>query len=121
MSVNNDELLLNIKRQSKRLSKNLSIPLGHAQETLSIVVYDSGSWGSLITSLKSLSFEKNSLMLTALHPKADLFLFKLLENNMDSIISRYRDRFNDQKNNEEIKDLIISIFGIEPSDFKEKI
>ena len=82
MSLNNDELLLNIKRQAKRLSKSLSIPLGHAQEALSIIVYDSPSWGYLRISLRSESFDNEYLLLTSLHPKSDILLFQLLDNNM---------------------------------------
>lgn len=121
MSLNNDELILNIKRQAKRLSKKLSIPLGQAQEGLSIVVYDCEDWGHLLISLKSLSFDKECLLLTALHPKADILLFKLLDNNMNNIIARFNVKFTDQKLNEEIKNIIINLFGIEPSDFKRKI
>ncbi len=120
MSLNNDELILNIKRQAKRLSKILLIPLGQAQEALSIVVYDCGSWGHLLTSLKSKTFDNEYLVLAALHPKADILLFKLLDNNMNNIVSRYKIKFADQKLNKEIKNIIISIFGIEPSDFKSK-
>ncbi len=121
MSLNNDELILNIKRQAKRLSKKLSIPLGRAQESLSITVYDCESWGDLRSSVIAESFDNEYLLLAALHPKADILLFKLLDNNMSIIISRFKIKFNDQKLNKEITDIIISIFGIEPSDFKSKI
>lgn len=121
MSLNNDELLLNIKRQAKRFSKILSIPLGRAQENLSYVVYDCDSWGHLITSLRSKTFDNECLLLSALHPKADIILFKLLDNNMDNIISRFNVKVTDQTLNEEIQNLIISTFGIEASDFKSKI
>ena len=112
---------LNIKRQAKRLSKILSIPLGRAQEALSIIVYDCESWGHLLTSLKSKSFDKESLLLTALHPKSELLLFKLLDNNMNNIIARFNLKFTDQKLNEEIKNIIINLFGIEPTDFEREI
>lgn len=121
MSLNNDELILNIKRQAKRLSKKLSIPLGQAQEGLSIIVYDSVNWGDLRTSLNAESFDNEFLLLAALHPKSDIILFKLLNNNMSIIISRFKMKFSNQKSNKEITDIIISIFGIEPSDFKRKI
>jgi len=120
MSLNNDELILNIKRQAKRLSKKLSIPLGRAQESLSITVYDCESWGDLRSSVIAESFENEFLLLAALHPKSDIILFKLLDNNMSIIISRFKMKFSDQKLNEEIRNIIISIFGIEPSDFKRK-
>jgi hypothetical protein len=121
MSLNNDELILNIKRQAKRFSKYLSIPLGQAQENLSTVVYGCESWGHLRTSLNAESFETEFLLLTALHPKSDIILFKLLDNNMSIIISRFKMKFSDQKLNDEITNIIISTFGIEPSDFKSKI
>jgi len=121
MSLNNDELILNIKRQAKRLSKKLSIPLGQAQEMLAHVVYESVSWGHLRTSLKAESFDNEFLLLAALHPKSDIILFKLLYNCMCIIISRFKMKFSNQKSNEEITNIIISIFGIEPSDFKSKI
>lgn len=121
MSLNNDELLLNIKRQAKRLSKSLSIPLGHAQEALSIIVYDSPSWGHLRISLRSESFDNEYLLLTSLHPKSDILLFQLLDNNMSIITNRFKMKFSDQKSNEEITNIIISIFGIEPTDFKCKV
>ncbi len=121
MSLNNDELILNIKRQAKRLSKKLSIPLGQAQEGLSIIVYDSVNWGDLRTSLNAESFDNEFLLLAALHPKSDIILFKLLNNNMSIIISRFMMKFSNQKSNKEITDIIISTFGIEPSDFKRKI
>lgn len=121
MSLNNDELHLNIKRQAKRLSKILSIPLGHGQESLSITVYDCENWGHLLTSLKSQSFDNECLLLSALQPKADILLFKLLDNNMNNIVSRYKIKFTDQKLSKEIRNIIISLFGIEPSDFERKI
>lgn len=115
MSLNNDELHSNIKRQAKRLSKILSIPLGRAQESLSINVYDSESWGHLLSSLKSQSFDDECLLLAALQPKADILLFKLLDNNMSSIVQRFQKKLEINENN------IISLFGIEPSDFEGKI
>ena len=121
MSLKNDELVLNIKRQAKRFSKSLSIPLGHAQENLSYVVYDSDSWGHLINSLKSKTLDNECLLLSALHPKADIIFFKLLDNNMDNIINRFKVKVTDHKLKEEIQNLIVSIFGIEASDFKNKI
>ncbi len=118
MSVNHDELLINVKRQAKRLSKSLSIPLGQAQEMLAHVVYDSGGYGNLISSLKANSFKDECLLLAALHPKADVFLFKLLDKHMKNIEQRYQEKLINYKIDENI---IISLFGIEPSDFKRKI
>jgi hypothetical protein len=93
MSLKNDELVLNIKRQAKRLSKSLSIPLGQAQELLSIIVYDCDGWGHLLISLKSKKFDNEYLLLSALHPKAETLLFKLLNNNMNNILSRFNAKF----------------------------
>jgi hypothetical protein len=121
MSLDNAELVLNIKRQAKRLSKILSIPLGQSQEFLSIIVYECWSWGHLRTSLNAESFDNECLLLSALQPKADIFLFKLLDNNMSNIVARFNAKFINQKSNEEIKIILISLFGIEPTDFQKKI
>ncbi|UUO25436.1 hypothetical protein FGD67_21115 [Colwellia sp. M166] len=118
MSLKNDELVLNIKRQAKRFSKIQSISLGQAQELLSIIVYDCDGWGHLLTSLKSKKFDNEFLVLSALHPKADIFLFKLLNKNIASIIARFNARFPNFEGNEEI---IINLFGIELHDFERKI
>ena len=117
MSVNHDDLLLNVKRQAKRLSKKLDIPLGQAQEMLSYIVYDCDGYGDLIFSVKATSFKNECLLLTALHPKADIFLFKLLDTHMNNIVQRSQEKLENNKINENI---IISLFGIEPSDFKSK-
>jgi len=118
MSLKNDELVLNIKRQAKRFSKIQSISLGQAQELLSIIVYGCESWTYLRTSLKSESFDNQFLVLAALHPKADIFLFKLLNNNMSNIIARFNTKFPNCEDNEEI---IINLFGIELADFERKV
>lgn len=121
MSVSNEELISNIKRQAKRFSKSLSIPLGQAQEGISIVVYDCVGWGHLLSSLKSKSLENELLLIAALHPKSDKFLFKLLENNMRDIISRFKVKFNSYEGNDEIEKIIVKNFGIEPTDFERKV
>lgn len=121
MSLKNDELVLNIKRQAKRLAKTLYIPLGQAQELLSIIVYDCDGWGDLRSSVIAKSFDNEYLLLAALYPKADILLFKLLDNNMSNIVARFNAKFIDQKSNEEIKIILISLFGIEPTDFQNKI
>ncbi|MBL4832716.1 MAG: hypothetical protein JKY26_01985 [Pseudomonas sp.] len=118
MSLSNDELLSNIKRQAKRLSKRINVPLRQAQSVLSIALYQCDNWNHLRDSLKSDSLDNQLLFLAALQPNADTFLFKLLNNNMNNIISRFKISFSDQKLNEEI---IISFFGIEPTDFKNKM
>jgi len=121
MSLSYEELLSNIKRQAKRLSKSINVPLRQAQGHLAMSVYQCDNWVHLRDSLKSDSFDNQLLLLAALQPNADIFLFKLLDNNMNNIIARFKVNFFDQKSNEEITNLIISIFGIEPSDFKSKI
>lgn len=121
MSLKNDDLLSNVKRQAKRLSKKLSIPLGQAQEFLSIIVYGCESWTYLRTSLKSESFDNQFLVLAALYPKADIFLFKLLNNNMSNIITRFKEKFPEYDDHEKVKKLIINLFGIELHDFERKM
>jgi len=118
MSLTNDDLLVNIKRQAKRLSKSLDIPLGQAQEMLAHVVYDSGGYGNLISLLKASSFESECLLLAALQPKSDVFLFKLLDTHMNNIVERSQEKLENNKINENI---VISLFGIEPTDFESKI
>ena len=118
MSVNHDELLLNVKRQAKRLSKSIDLPLGQAQEMLAHVVYDCNGYGDLISSVKATSFKNEYLLLAALHPKADVFLFKLLDTHMNNIVERSQEKLENNKINENI---IVSLFGIEPTDFESKI
>ena len=121
MSLKNDDLLNNVKRQAKRLSKKLSIPLGLAQEMLSYVVYGCDNYGQLISLLKSDSFENQNLILAGLHPNADVFLFKLLGTQMNNIVDRLEEKLANKKINEEIQNIIINIFAIEPTDFERKI
>jgi len=121
MSLNNDDLLVNIKRQAKRLSKSLDIPLGQAQEALSTIVYDTIGWGNLRASLGSESFDNECLLLSALHPKADIFLFKLLDTHMNNIVGRLEEKIDNKKINNEAKNIILNIFAIEPTDFERKI
>ena len=117
MSLNNDDLLNNVKRQAKRLSKKLSIPLGQSQEMLSYVIYGCDSYGQLISLLKSDSFVNQNLILAGLQPKAEVFLLKLLNSDMNNILSRFNERVENTKINENI---VIEIFGIKPTDFKRK-
>lgn len=121
MSLHHNDLLLNIKRQAKRLSKSLDIPLGHAQEMLAHVVYGCDNYGQLISLLKSDSFENQNLILAGLHPNADVFLFKLLGTQMNNIVDRLEEKLANKKINEEIQNIIINIFAIEPTDFERKI
>ena len=118
MSLKNEDLLNNVKRQAKRLSKKLSIPLGQAQEMLSYVIYDCDSYGQLISLLKSDSFENQNLILAALHPKAEDFLLKFLNTDMNNILSRFKERVENIKINE---NTVVEIFSIEPTDFTSKV
>ena len=52
MSFNKEDLLVNIKRQAKRLSKLLTIPLGQAQEALAICLYGCDSYSDLLVKIK---------------------------------------------------------------------
>jgi len=118
MLLNNEDLLNNVKRQAKRLSKKLSIPLGQSQEMLSYVVYGCDSYEQLISLLKSDSFENQNLILPALHSNAELFLLKILNTDMNNILSRFNERVENTKINENI---VVEVFAIETTDFKWKI
>jgi len=121
MSINHDDLLLNIKRQAKRLSKSLDLPLGQAQEMLAHVVYDCNGYGDLISSVKASSFKNECLLLAALHPKADAFLFKLLDVHMGNIVSRLQDKLTNNKINEDFEIIIINVFGVNITQFQLNI
>lgn len=114
-------MLVNIKRQAKRLSKSLDIPLGQAQEMLAHVVYDCNGYGDLISSIKATSFKNECLPLAALHPKADVFLFKLLDTHLNNIADRLEEKLVNKKINEEAKNITFNIFAIEQTDFERKI
>jgi hypothetical protein len=121
MSLSNDELLSNIKRQAKRLSKSINIPLRQAQGVLSISVYQCDDWVHLRDSLKLDSFDNQLLLLASLQPNSEDFLYKLLDTHMNNIEIRLQNELVDKKTNEETRNIIINIFGIEPSDFKGEI
>jgi hypothetical protein len=112
---------LNIKRQAKRLSKSLDVPLGQAQEMLAHVVYCCDGYGDLISSVKATSFKNECLLLAALHPKADVFLFKLLDTHLNKISGRLEEKLVNKKINNDIENIILNIFAIEPTDFERKI
>ncbi|MBO1256651.1 hypothetical protein J3L16_13240 [Alteromonas sp. 5E99-2] len=118
MSFEKDELLMNIKRQSKRLSKKLSCPLGQAQEAMAICVYECGSYSELLIQIRSASFRDPRLVLAALSPGSDLFLFKVLADKLDSILRNFDNKFQDYDINEE---MVISLFGLGIEEFKVKI
>ena len=117
MSFEEDELLVNIKRQSKRLSKKLSCPLGHAQEAMAICVYECVSYSDLLQKIGAKSFENPNLILAALSPHSDLFLFKVLASSLDTIQGNFERKFNDSDIN---KDFVITLFGLSSAEFKAK-
>ena len=118
MSFNKEDLLVNIKRQAKRLSKLLSIPLGQAQEALAICVYGCDSYSQLLSFLNSESFGDSRIALTALSPKSEIFLFKLLQQHISEILKKFENKFPksslDEKN-------VVSLFGLGYQEFKDKI
>lgn len=121
MSLSYDELLSNVKRQAKRFSKSFHIPLRQAQKIFAISVYQCNDWLHLRESLKSDSFDNQLLLLASLQPNSDVFFYKLLDTNMNMIVSKLQGELDNKKTPEEIENIIIKIFGIEPSDFKRKI
>ncbi|AIY66156.1 hypothetical protein [Pseudoalteromonas piratica] len=118
MSLETEELLSNIKRQSKRLSKILSCPLGQAQENLAICIYQCTSYSDFLNKVQSGSFENPLLALTALSPQSELFLSKLLANNLDRILGNFSKKFPGLDINEE---MVVSLFGLGFEEFNAKI
>ncbi|MFT5758875.1 MAG: hypothetical protein ACI9LM_003623 [Alteromonadaceae bacterium] len=121
MSLSNEELLSNIKRQAKRLSKSINIPLRQAQSVLSISVYQCDNWNHLRDSLKSDSLENQLLLLSALQPNADSFLYKLLDNNLTNISFIIKENNSVDIPESAITEIVVNMFGIEINKFKEKI
>ena len=121
MSLTNDELLSNIKRQAKRLSKNTNVPLRQAQYHLAMCVYQCDDWVHLRDSINSDLFDNQLLLLASLQPNSDIFLYKLLDTHMNNIVRNLHNTLNTRYVDEKIEDTIIKIFGIEPSDFIRKI
>ena len=120
MSLSFDELLSNIKRQSKRLSKSIQIPLRQAQAHLSISVYQCDDWVHLRDSLKSDSYDNKLLLLASLQPNSEVFLYKLLNENLSNISLNIKENTSKTLSESDLEKIIINIFGIEPSDFKRK-
>ena len=118
MSFNKEDLLVNIKRQAKRLSKLLTIPLGQAQEALAICLYDCNSYSDLLVKIKAESFDNPLIALSALSPNSEIFLVKILASHLDSIIGNFEKKFPGSNINEE---LVISLFGLSLDEFKAKI
>ena len=118
MSFNKEDLLVNIKRQAKRLSKLLTIPLGQAQEALAICLYDCDSYSDLLVKIKAESFDNPLIALSALSPNSEIFLVKILASHLDSIIGNFEKKFPGSNINEE---MVVSLFGLSFSEFKLKI
>ena len=118
MSHNNEDLLNNIKRQAKRLSKKLSCPLGQAQEGLAICLYSCESYSDLIAKVKSESFDTALIVLAALSPKSELFLFKLFSNTLEGIIANFEQKFPGSNIHEEV---VVALFGLGFEEFKVKV
>ncbi len=118
MSFNKEDLLVNIKRQAKRLSKLLTIPLGQAQEALAICLYGSDSYSDLLVKIKAESFDNPLIALSALSPNSEIFLVKILASHLDSIIGNFEKKFPGSNINEE---MVVSLFGLSFSEFKLKI
>lgn len=121
MSLSNEELLSNIKRQAKRLSKSINIPLRQAQSVLSISVYECDNWNHLRDSLKSDSLDNQLLLLSALQPNADSFLYKLLDDNLTNISLIIKRNNSVDIPESAITEMVINMFGIDINNFKEKI
>ena len=120
MSLSNEELLSNIKRQAKRLSKSINIPLRQAQSVLSISVYQCNDWNHLRDSLKSDSLDNQLLLLSALQPNADSFLYKLLDDNLTNISFIIKENNSVDISESAMTEIIVNIFGIDINSFKEK-
>jgi len=111
MSFKKEDLLVNIKRQAKRLSKLLTIPLGQAQEGAAICLYGCDSYSDLLVKIKAESFDNPLIALSALSPK-------ILASHLDSIIGNFEKKFPGSNINEE---MVVSLFGLSFSEFKLKI
>lgn len=113
MSLAHADLLSNIKRQAKRLSKKLVIPLRQAQSVLSISLYKCDNWNHLRDSLKSESLDNKLLLLAALQPNADAFLYKLLNENLADISLSIKENTSTNLSKNELEKIVVNIFGID--------
>jgi len=118
MSFNKEDLLVNIKRQAKRLSKLLTIPLGQAQEALAICLYGCDSYSDLLVKIKAESFDNPLIALSALSPNSEIFLVKILASHLDSIIGNFEKKFPGSNINEE---MVVSLFGLNIEEFNVKV
>ena len=118
MNFESETLLSNVKRQAKRLSKKLSLPLGQAQEGVSICLYGCDSYSDLLVKIKAESFDNPLIALSALSPNSEIFLVKILASHLDSIIGNFEKKFPGSNINEE---MVVSLFGLEFDEFKGKL
>lgn len=118
MSFKSEALISNVKRQAKRLSKKLSIPLGQAQEGVSICLYACDSYRDLLVKIKAESFDNPLIALSALSPNSEIFLVKILASHLDGIIGNFEKKFPGSNINEE---MVVSLFGLSFPEFKHKI
>lgn len=118
MSFESEALISNVKRQAKRLSKKLLIPLGQAQEGVSICLYGCDSYSDLLVKIKAESFDNPLIALSALSPNSEIFLVKILASHLDSIIGNFEKKFPGSNINEE---MVVSLFGLEFDEFKGKL
>ncbi len=120
MSLSHEELLSNIKRQAKRLAKNINLPLRQAQLILSTSVYQCDDWVHLRDSLKSDLLDNKLLLLAALQPNSDAFLYKLLNENLSNISLSIKENTTKILPKSDLKKIIINIFGIDIIKFEDK-
>lgn len=109
MTTANSEQLDNVKRQAKRLSKVISLPLKQAQQVLSEVVYDCSNWQELKLRIKVQSND-DLILLTNLHPKADTKYMAVFDKYEEAILSRMDDHpsFVNGQNSK----ILLSIFSL---------
>ncbi|GLX84033.1 hypothetical protein tloyanaT_02850 [Thalassotalea loyana] len=118
MSFESEALISNVKRQAKRLSKKLSLPLGQAQEGVSICLYGCDSYSDLLVKIKAESFDNPLIALSALSPNSEIFLVKILASHLDSIIGNFEKKFPGSNINEE---MVVSLFGLNIEEFNVKV
>ena len=118
MSFESEALISNVKRQAKRLSKKLSLSLGQAQEGVAICLYGCDSYSDLLVKIKAESFNNPLIALTALSPKSEIFLLKLLASHLGRIIGNFEKKFPGLNISDE---MVVSLFGLSFEEFKIKI
>ncbi len=118
MYLKPESLLSNVKRQSKRLSKVIGCPLGHAQEGLAICLYGCDSYSDLLKKIKSESFDNPLIALTALSPNSESFLVKLLESHLNTVLENFEKKFSNFDFSEEV---VVSLFGLSFEEYQSQI